>query len=230
MIVGNGLIADAFKRSESDFNDYVIFASGVSNSNETESSKFKREKDLLIKTLSENHGKTIIYFSSILAEVDSAPYYKHKLRMERLIKKSTYRYLIFRIPQIVGFNGNKTNLFNFLQESIKNKESMVIYSQVKRALIDIDHLVHFVNYVAERLDSTIITLSFIEKISVLELCNQIARKLKIEPIVSVKDEHTGPLNNWDIPNSDIVSHWLSSETCPTIRTGYTDNIIDKYVK
>ena len=45
MIVGNGLIASSFIKHDND--DVIIFASGVSNSLETNQDKFDREIDLL---------------------------------------------------------------------------------------------------------------------------------------------------------------------------------------
>ena len=58
MIIGNGLIANLFR--EHDRENVVFFASGVSNSLETEKSAFLREEDLLRKTLEENPEKIFI--------------------------------------------------------------------------------------------------------------------------------------------------------------------------
>ena len=48
MIVGNGLIANLFKNEDRE--NVVFFASGVSNSLETEKSAFLREENLLRNT------------------------------------------------------------------------------------------------------------------------------------------------------------------------------------
>jgi hypothetical protein len=48
MIVGNGLIANLFKNDDRE--KVVFFASGVSNSLETEKSAFLREENLLRNT------------------------------------------------------------------------------------------------------------------------------------------------------------------------------------
>jgi hypothetical protein len=53
MIVGNGLIAQGLAKLTHSEND-LFFASGVSNSSENDSRAFKREKDLLLKTLMEH--------------------------------------------------------------------------------------------------------------------------------------------------------------------------------
>ena len=62
MIIGNGLRAKAFNSYGND-NKLLIFASGVSNSNETSSKAFDREKKLLLDALNNQSGKKFIYFS-----------------------------------------------------------------------------------------------------------------------------------------------------------------------
>ena len=51
MIVGNGLIAKSFLKKYGKDNNIIIFASGVSNSKETNPDNFKREEDLLVSFL-----------------------------------------------------------------------------------------------------------------------------------------------------------------------------------
>ena len=62
-IVGNGLIAKAFK----DFNfskNCVIFASGVSDSADENNLNFEREFNLLEKTIKNFRNIRLIYFST----------------------------------------------------------------------------------------------------------------------------------------------------------------------
>ena len=70
MIVGNGLIANLFKNEDRE--NVVFFASGVSNSLETEKSAFLREENLLRKTLEENPEKIFIYFSTCSTPVTTS--------------------------------------------------------------------------------------------------------------------------------------------------------------
>ena len=81
MVIGNGLLGREFKKYN-DFNNCIIFASGVSNSNETDNVEFEREKLLLIKTIKENKDMKIIYFSSVLAGITNNKYYGHKIELE----------------------------------------------------------------------------------------------------------------------------------------------------
>ena len=60
MIVGNGLIASLFY--DVDREDVIFFASGVSNSLETELSEFQREEDLIRETFTQNPDKLFVYF------------------------------------------------------------------------------------------------------------------------------------------------------------------------
>ena len=43
MIIGSGFIANSFRKSNFNTKDYIIFASGVSNSKEDKSKNFERE-------------------------------------------------------------------------------------------------------------------------------------------------------------------------------------------
>ena len=63
MIIGNGLIAKAL--IEIDAPEMVFFASGVSNSLETNKASFEREVELFKKTIAENKDRKFIYFSTL---------------------------------------------------------------------------------------------------------------------------------------------------------------------
>ena len=111
MIVGRGLIANLF--TDSDRNDIVFFASGVSNSLETRPEEFKREENLINETISENSEKIFVYFSTCSIYDSSktgSDYVLHKLKMEQLIKQSCEKYLILRVSNAVGSGGNRSCL------------------------------------------------------------------------------------------------------------------------
>ena len=63
MIIGNGLIANVFGDYKENDN-YVIFASGVSDSTNMDESAFKREEQLLNEITTLYKEKIIIYFST----------------------------------------------------------------------------------------------------------------------------------------------------------------------
>ena len=82
MVIGNGMLAKAFGAFK-DNPEVVIFASGVSNSKETNNDSFKREEKLLNKVISENNNSIIVYFSTCSVYDDSVNetnYVLHKIQ------------------------------------------------------------------------------------------------------------------------------------------------------
>jgi len=148
MIVGNGTIAKAFEFYKN--NDGVlIFASGVSNSQEIDSDAFKRERDLLIDNIKNNQNKLFVYFGTCSVYDDSVnktEYVAHKLKMESLVRTMCSQYYIFRLPQVVGPSNNKT-LVNYLFASILNNTEIDIYQNSTRNLIDSSDVFSVANYV-----------------------------------------------------------------------------------
>ena len=136
MIIGNGLLAKTFISYENN-KDIVIFASGVSNSNCTDSNEYKRETDLLNYIIDENQKKTIVYFSSCdIANnmMNNKTYYKHKLTMENILQKSAISYHIFRLPQVVGQSSNAKTLINFLYTEIENETPFSLHIGTSKIL------------------------------------------------------------------------------------------------
>ena len=224
MIIGHGLLGSAFLKSVEHYKDYIVFTSGVSNSKEIKTDDFKREKNLVLKTIRDHRQLTFIYFSSVLAGINNNKYYNHKLEIEALIKKETEDYIIFRIPQIIGRLGNKNNLINHFKNSIKANKEIVIYTNAQRALIDIDDLANIVDYCKDVTHDKMIYLSGIEKIDVSELVDKIGGALNKKPIVRF-EECDG--NNWYQENSPVIEQaikYLGIE-----KLGYTEKIIRKYV-
>lgn len=146
MIIGRGMISNSMKRIDNE--NYIFFASGVSNSKENNILEYKREKELLSKYYSEN--KCLIYFSSYFVGFESylnQKYYKHKEEMENLIKRNFSYYKIIRLPQVVGYSNNNNTLTNFLFNSISNDIPINVFENTKRNLIDIDDIVSILEYI-----------------------------------------------------------------------------------
>ena len=90
IVIGDGLMARAFSGSDLP-EGVVVFASGVSNSLETDLRQFKRERSLLEETLRQHPQATLVYFGTCSVydpERSSTPYVRHKLEMESLIEKA----------------------------------------------------------------------------------------------------------------------------------------------
>ena len=145
MIIGNGLIASAFKETFSKSADILIFASGVSNSQESNPENFYREKKLLLETIQEE--KLFIYFSTCSLNdesVKNSPYGLHKQSMESIVKLCD-RFIIFRLPQVVGQSKNQSTLTNYLYKVISNNMRFSLWQYAYRNLIDIDDVTSIAN-------------------------------------------------------------------------------------
>src|SRR6476659_9153689 len=120
MVIGNGLVAKAFY-SYKKKDEFLIFASGVSNSKSSTGQDYQREKELCADTLREHMDKTFVYFSTCSIEdpdLKSTDYIKHKLDMENLIKQGSNHYYIFRLSNLAGFSRNKNTVLNFFNDHI----------------------------------------------------------------------------------------------------------------
>lgn len=136
MVVGNGLVAREMKRFETD-GSVIVFASGVSNSTNSDKSEFEREKSLLLSF--KNSEKLLVYFSTLSVfdpSLLNSPYIQHKKEIEELIPRNFERFLIFRLPILVGKTENPKTLTNFLYNKIKNQDSFELQVNARRFLFD----------------------------------------------------------------------------------------------
>lgn len=151
MIIGNGLIANAFYKYNS-INNVILFASGVSNSSETKITSFNREKILLLNTIKSCNEKTLIYFSTCsIYDLDksNSKYVQHKLEMEALIKEKCSKYYIFRLSNVVGKSNNLT-LINYLFNAILNKKNMKINKHTSRNIVLIDDVFNIADEIIQK--------------------------------------------------------------------------------
>jgi nucleoside-diphosphate-sugar epimerase len=230
MIIGSGLLGSGFLKMAEDFEDCVIFTSGVSDSKETDIKEFDRERDLILKVLSRANvgvGLKFIYFSSILAgEIDN-PYYNHNVEMEELVKSKSKNYIIFKLPQIIGELGNKNNLINYLKYNIKNFNNITIYKNVKRSIIDVDDIVKLVKYCKDKVNKEVINISDIEKIQITDLVYRIAEILTHNKVF-MKVNFTEVSENWTTENSEIINEAIKALKID--KKGYTLKVLKKYIK
>jgi nucleoside-diphosphate-sugar epimerase len=141
MIIGSGLLANAFSLVFLQREDVCIYAAGVSNSSCTDVSKFKREHQRLEDALQQAiHVDAFVYFSTCSVadtEAQNTPYVQHKLAMEQVVRTHP-RNLILRLPQVAGKTPNPHTLLNFLFARISRSESFNLWSNAKRNIIDVD--------------------------------------------------------------------------------------------
>lgn len=141
MIIGNGLLAQAFSSAFSTEHNLIVFASGVANSRETRPEQFARERALLESALDQD--KFMVYFSTCSihdVELAASPYVLHKQAMEELILERATQKAIFRLPQVVGHTPNPNTLTNYLYRQIKDGTPFQIWRHARRNLIDVDDI------------------------------------------------------------------------------------------
>lgn len=141
MVVGNGLLARAFEHYK-DNDQVIIFASGVSNSQETDEAAFDREHDLL---MSMPKDKLLVYFSTCSVYdygKQQTRYVRHKMHMERMMYYFP-RNIVLRLPTVVGHTNNSNTFFNFFKNRILSGETLNILLGATRHLIDVDDVKKF---------------------------------------------------------------------------------------
>ena len=224
MVVGNGLIAKAFK-SYLEKDDVIIFASGVSNSSisEEESLSFQREKDLINEYL--KYGdKKLIYFSTCSISDNSkvTPYIKHKIEMEKLIESNHNNYLIFRLPIVIGISDNNNTFFNNIKSKILRNEIITIYKNISRYIIDVDDLSNILPTFIESDKNRIINVCFNNKEFVFNIIETMENILSKKCDKIFKDIGY----NSDIDNEYFVSKLESINYKFDIN--YNANLLKKY--
>lgn len=218
MVIGNGLISRAFKDFISN-KDYLIFASGVSNSNEENDTEYEREFSLIKENLNIN-GK-FIYFSTINNKDNK--YFKHKKKMEEYISNKSKNYLIFRLPNVVGNGGNINNIFNLLNNKIKNKD-LIKVKNVNRSLIDIDD-VRNICLQCLNIKNKILDISCIENIKVIDIIDIMSIELNKIPVLELEIEcEENPITKNSIEIENAIKNLNIN------KNNYIKNLIKKYIK
>lgn len=223
MVVGNGSIAKVFMNDYQDDDSVVIFASGVSNSNENNESEFSREHMLLSKILVSYPNLKLVYFSSIYSTLVNNPYYNHKLKMENFINENFKNFIIIRLPQVISTNGNKNNLINYFVESLKNNKIVSIQKNVNRAIVDIQDVKNITKKIILDENNKILNFSHIEYVDVLDLFLSISNILNIKPKYNLID----PV--FEIPKIDNSLEITNIIKQKIEKTNYTNKILKKYI-
>lgn len=149
------MVARAFTTVAIDVPAAIICASGVADSQTADTSAFHRERELLTRLArqaNETHS-ILVYFSAAPVYGDGSrlrieteptiprtPYGGHKLECERMITGSGARYLILRLPNVVGSAGHPRQLIpSLIMQAVAG--SVVVRTNATRDLLDVDDLV-----------------------------------------------------------------------------------------
>jgi len=228
MVIGNGLLAKAFS-SYKDNEDVIIYASGVSNSKEESDYEFERELSKLNDYILNNNNKLLIYFSTCSVNDDflkDTKYVNHKIKIENLISENVSNFIIFRLPIVIGNTENKFTLYNFLLNKLSNNEELVIQKNAYRYIVDIEDVY---TILSKMIDSrfflnSVIDVSFSEKISVLNIVEQIKQEVNSKSKIKIIEGGS----KYDI-NTFIINSFMEKNEI-LISKNYNENILKKYIK
>lgn len=222
IIIGRGMLAKAFENLPD--SNALIFASGVSNSSEKRRSEFTREIDYLIKCCNEFPDKKLLYFSSYAAENGNSFYDRHKMNIESLIQDVSNDFLIFRLPQVVGFSNNDT-LFNYLIKSVCRNEQIVIYRNAYRSLLDVIDLVRVVSLIiSSEAVNKVIPVGPASPKSIIEILRRIELVVGVEANVCFVDA-----GDCQSANMETLISFIGHDD-PILRDDYQDKVIVKYAE
>jgi nucleoside-diphosphate-sugar epimerase len=148
MVIGRGTMAQAFS-DFTDNNDFLIFASGVSNSKETNQEAFTREMNLLQETLRHYPHLHIVYFSTCSvydSEEQESAYVQHKLATEQFIEQTTLHYTIFRVSNVVSSTLQHATIFSYLAHHIKNNLPFKLWKNAYRNILGVEDIKKIITY------------------------------------------------------------------------------------
>lgn len=224
MIVGNGLLANAFSSRFADDPAVLIYASGVSDSTCCDVRSFERERSLLETTLAQPAGQRVYFSSCALADPrsDLTPYLRHKQNMEALVHQGGG--MVLRLPQVVGRTGNPKTLTNFLYESIANRRRFTVWKNAERNLIDIDDVAAIGTelILSPSTPPEPISIAASESTPMLAIVEIFERALGVKADYLLEDR--GDALSIDTALTQEVAGRLGIE----LGAGYTERIIRKY--
>ena len=227
MVIGNGLMAQAFYRYMNDDN-ILIFASGVSSSKFCTAYDCSREEALLRKSLDKCGDKILfVYFSSCSiasSNLVNDLYHTHKKKMEGIIQMNTKRYAIFRLPNVVGSFGNLDTLFYYLVDKVKRQEEFELWSGAKRNIIDIEDVVNIVNNIIDDniFINEITNVANLKDVTVDEIVYEIAKHLGVDVNYS-KIEYN---DNYFIDTTKV--HSIIDRMGLNFNANYLERVVKKY--
>jgi nucleoside-diphosphate-sugar epimerase len=177
MVIGNGMVAKRFA-SYKTADQFLIFASGVSNSKSINPEAYERELILLQGSIEENPEKIFVYFSTCSVfdpGEENSTYVLHKKKIEHLVQTNQERFYIFRVSNLVGHSGNRNTVLNFFIYHILNGINFDLWINATRNLIDIDDMYKIADNILKRgiLQNQVINIANTENYTTEEIITAI---------------------------------------------------------
>lgn len=225
MVIGNGLIAQGFTRHFAADPDTLIFASGVSNSNELSAEAFRREEQKLRDALGQFNGLAVYFSTCSIEDIElhATPYVRHKLSLEAMVG-SKNKFLIFRLPQIVGKTSNPFTLTNYLYQRISLGEPFTVWKCAVRNIIDIDDVVAIASRIIGMPEhwNKVINIANPRFTSILDLVKMFERILNKAAIYNLVE--CGASYDINITEAKKVAEMLGI----SFEEGYVEKVIRRY--
>ena len=214
-IIGNGMIAKSFKN----FNlaNTCIFASGVADSTETDLLLYKKEFELLKRTINQFPQFRFVYFSTLsIFKFEYNEYVKHKLFIENYIENNLDNYLILRLPNIIGQTKNQNQLLPFLFQKISSNSEIDVKDNTYRDLIDVEDLPKIIKFLIEKNIVGKINISLNNKITVTDI---------IDVLKDINHIYTAKINKININDTiyytnDLLNYNFDFTQISTACRGY----------
>lgn len=200
-IIGNGMMANSLLRYSADINGVVVFASGVSDSTLKEWQEYDRECQMLYQVIRDckERDKTLVYFSSggtvygkcndeRKEETPLFPetmYGRHKVLCESVIISSGVRYLIARLPTVVGQTKSKKQLIPVLIKHAMEGH-VTLFKDAERDIIGIADVARIITVILKKLKrDEIINVASGISVSVSDIFSEIQNNLDVKPIIKI---------------------------------------------
>ncbi|MEY2923529.1 MAG: hypothetical protein RLZZ337_69 [Bacteroidota bacterium] len=215
MIVGNGLIARTFLNSDFNWDDCIIFASGVSNSRESDAAAYQRELDLIDLHIATK--KHFVYFSTVSifdGELADTPYVIHKKKIEKYLLTNFEKVLVIRLPIVVGSQNNDSQLLGYIKRTIEAGEELRIFANAARYFIDVDHLPAVIRCCIQHLEvnklrNYTINVGLPQKVNLTDIAQIVKQELGYTKIAEVSKG-----NSYEVDFSEF--HQIAENCCPKV--------------
>jgi len=231
-IVGSGFIAKSFIKYEEFFKKLgaCAYAAGVSNSLCEDKKLFHKDKSRLAdfsKIIGQD--QILLYFSTCSIDDPSRNknfYIKHKLDIENFIKENFKKYLIVRLPEVVGKNTNTNTLVNFFFHKIKKQEKFDLWTEANRSIIDIEDVVKIlIDFLSSNKQNKnqIINIANTKKSSALHIVQILENITKTKAKYNLVSKGE---KNWNIDTS--IANESMTRCKITFERDYLENLLRKY--
>jgi NDP-hexose 4-ketoreductase len=198
-IIGDGMIANGMRPHASEVEGVVVFAAGVSDSTLTDPQEYDREYQMLCRTVRacKETARTLVYFSSggtVYGKcnddrredtplIPQTMYARHKVLCESVIVSSGARYLVARLPTVVGQTRSQKQLIPVLaRQAVEGHVTLL--EDAERDIIGIADVARIITAVLKKLDKPeILNIASGVSVPVRDICEEIRQCLDVQPLV-----------------------------------------------